>query len=198
MSQGSLIVPSNVAQQRREELAQQANPGIDWMRQTPNGPVMSVKRGKGLGKSHHKVDPAEKIYTQMGIAVKTSGKNRGQPVEPNVIPGYYIAGNRVIIAVYERPESIELAGGHELYLSDQTRREDEHQGKAGLIIAMGSKAFVSDDNYDFGPDAAMFKPGVWVAIHVSDGRKIVINGQLCRIVEDQFIGLRIPAPDAVY
>jgi hypothetical protein len=194
MPTASLIVPSHVAQQRRVELA-----GYRSLDIVPTGPTEPIKkRGYGLGKSKHKVDPAEKIYTQLGIPVKKSGKNRGQPLEPNVIPGYHVAGNRVIIAVYERPETLEVAGGHELYLPDQTRREDEHQGKAGLIIAMGNKAFVSDDNYDFGGDADVFMPGVWVAIHVSDGRKIIINGQLCRMVEDQYIGLKIPAPDAVY
>lgn len=196
MASGSLIVPSYVAQQRRAELSG-GIPGSDFI-PTAVGPTMPIKRGRGLGKSHHQTDPAERIYTQMGIAVKKSGKNRGQPIEPNKIPGYHVAGNRVIIAVYERPESIELAGGHQLYLSDQTRREDEHQGKAGLIVAMGHKAFVSDANYDFGEDAEHFRPGVWVAIHVSDGRKIIINGQLCRIIEDQYMGLVIPAPDAVY
>lgn len=197
MASGSLIVPSHVAQQRRAELSGVVNiPGLPNI--SPSGPTQPVKRGKGLGKSHHKTDPAEKIYTQLGIPVKKSGKYKGQPVTPNKIPGYHVAGNRVIIAVYERPEAIELAGGHQLYLADQTRREDEHQGKAGLIIAMGNKAFVSDENYDFGVDAEVFKPGVWVAIHVSDGRKIIINGQLCRMVEDQYIGLKIPAPDAVY
>lgn len=201
MPTGSLIVPSHVAAQRRTELGQIG--GVDYippsMVMKPGGPSEPIKkRGKGLGKSHHKVDPAAKIYEQMGIAVKKSGKYKGQPVQPNVIPGYHIAGNRVILAVYERPEALDIAGGHKLYLSDMTLKEDEYQGKAGLIIAMGNKAFVSDDNYDFGDDAEVFKPGVWVAIHVSDGRKIVINGQLCRMVEDQYIGLKIPAPDAVY
>ena len=197
MPQGSLIVPSHVAQQRRSELA-----GVNISGPFPmaaEGPTQPIKqRGKGLGKSKHKVDPAEKIYDQMGIPVKKSGPNRGKPVELNKIPGYHVAGNRVIIAVYERPEAIELAGGYQLYLADQTRREDEHQGKAGLIIAMGHAAFKSDAQYDFGVDADYFKPGVWVAIHVSDGRKIIINGQLCRIVEDQHMGLVIPSPDAVY
>lgn len=200
MAEGSLIVPAHVAQQRRQELARMGEglTPISFPLTTPDGPTMPIKRGKGLGKSKHRIDPAAKIYEQLGIPVKKSGKYRGQPVQPNVIPGYHVAGNRVVIAIYERPETLELAGGFELYLSDTTRREDEHQGKAGLIVAMGAKAFVSDDNYDFGIDAQVFRPGVWVAIHVSDGRKIVINGQLCRLVEDQYISLRIPAPDAVY
>lgn len=195
-----LLVPAHVAEKRRADIASQTAGTVPVvnLKPTPEAPSMPVQRGRGLGKSVHKEDPAAKIYAQMGIPVKKSGKYKGQPVELNRIPGYHVAGNRVIIAVYERPESIQLAGGHEFFLPDQTRREDEHQGKAGLIIAMGQHAFKSDDQYDFGEDANEFKPGVWVAIYVSDGRKIVINGQLCRLVEDQHIILKIPAPDSVW
>lgn len=190
-----LIVPSHIAEARRAQLAQTEVPTSPHLAGTV--PVLK-QRGRGLGKAVHKIDPALKIYEQLGIPVLRSGKNKGQPVQPNLIPGYHVAGNRVVIAVYERPESIEVAGGYQLYISDQTRREDEHQGKAGLIIAMGHAAFKTDAQYDFGDDAKVFTPGTWVAIHVSDGRKIVINGQLCRLVEDQYISLKIPAPDAVY
>jgi hypothetical protein len=60
----------------------------------------------------------------------------------------------------------------------------------------GPSAFQSDENYDFkGQDVQV---GDWVAIFVSDGRKIVVNGQLCRLVEDHHIRMKIPAPDSVF
>jgi len=100
--------------------------------------------------------------------------------------------NDVLIAVYMRPEKTQTG----IILTDQTRREDEHQGKAGMVLKKGPLAFVSDDNYDF--KDMNVEPGQWIAIWVSDGRKININGVLCRMVEDRWLRLKIPRPDMVY
>jgi co-chaperonin GroES (HSP10) len=156
---GSLIVPASVAQARRAQIAQ---------------------RGVGLGKMQHDVDPAQKIYTQIGIT------------KLGEVPGYTLHGNRVLVGIYERPEK--LASG--ILLTDKTRQEDEHQGKAALVLMMGHSAFISDDHFDFGPDNV--KPGDWIALWITEGRKIIINGQLCRIIRDQDINMKIPAPDSVY
>jgi len=105
---------------------------------------------------------------------------------------FEIFGNHILLGVYERPK-ITKSGIH---LSDQTVHEDRYQGKAALVLKKGPTAFVSDRNYDFkGQDVA---ENDWVAIFVSDGRPIIVNGQLCRIVEDQYIRLKIPAPDLVF
>ena len=40
--------------------------------------------------------------------------------------------------------------------------------------------------------------GDWVSIFITYGKKIMINGQMCRIVEDQHIDIAIPAPDSVF
>lgn len=111
--------------------------------------------------------------------------------------GFEVMHNDVLIAVYLRSDKKHIQGTDKvLYIPDGTRKEDEYQGKAGLVIKKGPLAFVSDENYDFkGQDV---KPGDWVSIWVSDGRKIVINGVLCRMVEDRYIRLKIPAPDVVY
>ena len=65
-----------------------------------------------------------------------------------------------------------------------------------MVLLKGRSAFISDSNYDFGDDNV--EPGDWVAIFVSDGRKIVVNGQLCRIVEDHHVRFLLPAPDVVF
>lgn len=123
----------------------------------------------------HDTDPAKDILKQVGDLSK-----------------FVLFGNQILLGVYKRPEKTKS----QIYLPDQTRQEDEHQGKAALVLMKGPTAFVSDDNYDFkGQDV---KVGDWVSIFVSDGRKLMINGQLCRIVEDQHIKLKIPTPDAVY
>jgi len=123
----------------------------------------------------HEDDPAKTITDKIGS-----------------LDDFTIFGNHVLIGIYERPNKTKSG----VYLSDQTRNEDRYQGKAGLVLKKGPTAFVSDSNYDFkGQNAEV---GEWVAIFVSDGRQIVINGQLCRLVEDQYIRLKMPAPDVVY
>lgn len=123
----------------------------------------------------HDQDPAEKI-------LKTIGN----------LDDIILFNNQVLLGVYERPQQTKSG----IYLSDQTRGEDKFQGKAALVLKKGPTAFVSDDNYDFkGQDVDV---GDWVAIFVSDGRPLVLNKQLCRLVEDQYIRLKIPAPDVVF
>ena len=123
----------------------------------------------------HDTDPAQEILQKVGD-----------------LEGFELFGNQVLLAIYKRPEKTKSG----LYLADSTRQEDEYQGKAGLVLATGPSAFVSDSHYDF--RGQKVERGDWVAVFVSDGRKIMIGEQLCRIIEDQYIRLKIPAPDAVY
>lgn len=124
---------------------------------------------------HHEEDPAALITKKIGN-----------------LDNITIFGNRILLGVYERPAKTKSG----IILTDQTRREDEYQGKAALVLKKGPTAFVSDANYDFnGQDVDI---GDWVAIFVSDGRQLVVHGQLCRLVEDQHIRLKIPAPDIVF
>jgi len=128
----------------------------------------------------HDNDPAEQIW-------KTIGN----------IEDIELYGNQVLIGIYERPDKMKVGNtGHVIHIPDQTRTEDRHQGKAGLVLKKGPKAFVSDSNYDFGEQNV--ESGDWVAVFVSDGRQIIINKQLCRLVEDQYIRLKIPAPDVIF
>jgi len=123
----------------------------------------------------HDVDPAQLIWDKIGD-----------------ISDIEIFGNNVLLGVYERPEKTKSG----IIITDNTRHEDKHQGKAGLVLKKGPYAFVSDGNYDFrGQDVEV---GDWVSIWVSDGRAINVAGQLCRLVEDQYIRLKIPAPDLVF
>jgi co-chaperonin GroES (HSP10) len=124
---------------------------------------------------NHVVDPAEAIWKKIGK-----------------LDDITIFGNYVLLGVYERPEQTKS----KIYLPDQSRSEDRYQGKAALVLKKGPTAFVSDHNYDFkGQDVQI---GDWVTIFVSDGRPLILNSQLVRIVEDQYIRLKIPAPDIVF
>lgn len=103
-----------------------------------------------------------------------------------------IYNNWVLCAVYKRPER--TASG--LYLADVTRKEDEYQGKVGLVIKKGPLAFVDDDKTSFnGQDVELDE---WVVFRASDGWALNVNGVLCRMLQDVQIRLVVPSPDVVY
>jgi hypothetical protein len=123
----------------------------------------------------HSVDPAKEIWQNVGDLSK-----------------FKLAGNQVLVGIYLRPDKTQSG----LYLAQTTRDEDMHQGKSGLCLLKGPSAFVSDTNYDFNDFDVEI--GEWIASWVSDGRKIIIGKQLCRILEDHHVRLKIPTPDSVF
>lgn len=128
----------------------------------------------------HSEDPRNEIYKTVGITKE--GK----------IPGFELHGNRVLVGIYTRPEKTKSG----IYMPDKTRDEDKHQGKAGLVLAKGHSAFVSDQEFDFGADNVEL--GDWVMLFVSTGLSCNVNGQPCRVLRDQDIVMKIPAPDSVF
>jgi co-chaperonin GroES (HSP10) len=128
----------------------------------------------------HPDDPKQAIFDKIGMVKKQ-------------IPGFHLQGNRVLIAIYERP-AVTKSGIH---LSDITLKEDAIQGKAALVVALGPTAFKSDHEYQFN-DEDILSVGDWVAAFISHGLRCAVNGVPCRIIRDQDITMRIPAPDAVW
>ena len=126
----------------------------------------------------HEVDPRDMIF-------KKAGMKKG------IIPGFKLMRNDVLCGVYFRTEKTKSG----IYMPDSSRGEDAHQGKAACVLMLGPGAFVSDDNYRFEEKVEV---GDWVALWVSEGRRIIVNGQLCRIVRDQDIIMKIPAPDSIF
>ena len=136
----------------------------------------------------HDEDPRDVIFKKIGL-------------KKDVVPGFTLFGNRVLVAVYERPSKmkpIRTVTGEmvSLQIPDNVRAEDSHQGKAAVVLMKGPTAFVSDDHFDF--QGQNVDVGDWISLWVTDGRRIVINGQLCRIIRDQDINMKIPSPDQVY
>jgi co-chaperonin GroES (HSP10) len=103
-----------------------------------------------------------------------------------------VYSNWILVAVYKRPE--QTAGG--ILLTDTTRKEDEYQGKVGLVLKKGPLAFVDDDKISF--HGQNVNEGDWIAFRVSDGWSLEINGTYCRILQDTQIRLSIPSPDVVF
>ena len=100
--------------------------------------------------------------------------------------------NQILVGVYIRPEKTK--GG--ILLTSQTRDEDRYQGKAGLVLKKGPLAFVDDENNKFhGQNVDI---GDWVFYRVSDGFPLVLNGTLCRLLEEVHVKGKIPSPDVVF
>lgn len=68
-------------------------------------------------------------------------------------------GYFVMVLQYIRPDGKVLAGGQKLYFADQTRKEDEYQGRVGLVLAVGPDCYRDAAKYPSGP---WCRPGDWV------------------------------------
>ena len=128
----------------------------------------------------HSEDPRDVVFKKIGI--KKDG----------TIPGFQLFGNRVLVGIYERPEKTKTG----IILTDRYRSEEEHQGKAAICLMKGPSAFVDDEHFSF--NGQNLEVGDWVMMFVSHGLKCVVNGQLCRIIRDQDITMKIPSPDQVF
>ena len=107
------------------------------------------------------------------------------------IPDGIVFKNQVLCAVYERPTKTRSG----IILADQTKDEDQFQGKVCLVVALGPDAFVDNDDWVFNAKAAV---GDWVWFRTSDSLAFRLNGKLCRAVNDTDIRGKLPHPDMVW
>lgn len=123
----------------------------------------------------HFEDPAKELRAKIGDISKVD-----------------ILHNQILVAVYVRPEKTKTG----IFLADQTRNEDRYQGKAGLVLKKGPLAFVDDDTNKF--HGQNVEIGDWVFYRVSDGFPLILNGTLCRLLEEVHVKGKIPSPDVVF
>lgn len=132
-------------------------------------------------KAVHTVDPRNEIRKQVG----------------KQIDDMKLYGNAILVAIYKRPKTAQY-GTMTLQLADGTRDEDKHQGKVGLVIAKGPRAYKNDEYTDFhGQDVEI---GDWVVFKPSEGWALTLteNQVLCRMLEEINIRMVIPSPDGVW
>lgn len=102
-----------------------------------------------------------------------------------------LLGADVLVGIYIRPE---MTAGR-IILAANTRKEDEWQGKVGLILAMGPLAFVEDSDHRFGKNPP--KVGDWVAFRPGDTWQLSLGEQKCRTIEDVDVKMKLLSPDIV-
>lgn len=102
-----------------------------------------------------------------------------------------VFGNRVLVAIYERPE--QTAGG--IILPTATQKEDRYQGKVCLVLKKGAAAFKDDDSIKFNGDTV--EVGDWIYAPAKYSRAISLNGVTMRIIQDEYIDGTVEHPDMV-
>lgn len=123
----------------------------------------------------HDIDPREDLLNKVGN-----------------LKGVDVFNNAVLVAVYVRPNKTK--GG--VLLTQQYTDEDRIQGKAGLIIKKGPRAFVDPTGEWFA--GAQIDEGDWVIFRPSDGWPISVNGVSCRLIDDTAIRGKVDQPDRVW
>lgn len=114
------------------------------------------------------------------------------------ISGFEVFHAQVLVATYIQPERTK--GG--IILADRTLAEDRFQGKIGLVLKVGPRAFVDDGINQFG--GVKVAIGDWVTYRASDGFELFFvdangrDGTPCRLIEDVNIKGRIANPAAIY
>ena len=100
-----------------------------------------------------------------------------------------IFGPDVLLAIYDRSDKI-TAGG---ILIPGTNREDQFQGKVGLVLALGPRCYGEHFDSWFGDHPP--KPGDWMAANTREGTTFLIGKFMCRVVEYQFLRFGTAVPD---
>lgn len=101
-------------------------------------------------------------------------------------------GARVLVATYIRPEKTKSG----IIITQNTRREDEYQGKVGLVLKMGPLAFTEDKDHEWG--GVVPKIGDWVLMNIGDTRRLSVGENPCRFIEDVNCQAILTDPDAVW
>lgn len=108
------------------------------------------------------------------------------------LSGHEVFHNQILVAIFVRPTV--TAGG--VWRPDMNVKEDEYQGKVGLVVKKGPTAFLSGDDEDFqGQDVS---EGDWVVFRTGDGWQLTIRDTACRILTDRTIRMRIKNPMDIF
>ena len=131
----------------------------------------------------HDEDPKEKIFKEAGDLSQIE-----------------IMNNQVLVGLYTRPDELKTTGG--ILITHKTTEEDRYQTKVGVILKMGPKAFDKDSEwFEGGPT---FKVGDWISFRSMDGWTVTLfspgqkDGQLCRLMDDRAVKMRVSHPDRIY
>lgn len=131
------------------------------------------RQRKSMQNMEHVTDPKDDLLKSLGD-----------------LSGVEVFGRNILVVTYVRPHK--TAGG--VLLPDAHRKEDEYQGKVGLIIKVGPDAFENDPDIKCTLGA---KIGDWVTYRHADGVARSINGVHCRNLPWEYLLEKIDHPDRI-
>lgn len=103
-----------------------------------------------------------------------------------------VLGDLVLVGVYVRPEK--TVGG--IIRIQENVREDEFQGKVGLVLKKGPLAYAEWETDEERGSSA--NPGDWVVYAIKDGWSITVNDTPCRLVPYERIRMKLSRPDVIF
>ena len=144
----------------------------------------------------------------------TSVLKRAAPIDPERaeildklgdLASVEIANNEVLLAIYIR--SNRSPSG--IYLTDNTVKEDEYQGKVGLVVKIGPACQFRRTNPETGITYGLdVKLHDWVVVRPSDTWPFDLNTDTsemdrskfvkCRLAYDDMIRMRVPHPQMIW
>ena len=183
----ALVIPEHVAVARAKQKAKAALstvptiPRKTGLRRPFTVRLPSGQRSKIYIDVVHEVDPKQALLDRIGT-----------------IPERIVQHNKILVAIYQ-PPMIEKVGSVFITetLSDEDKLENLWQGKVGLVVAMGQRAYVDDDATKFYGEKVSV--GDWVWFQPSNGQGCDVNEVFCRKfdVEGNINGV-IPHPDYIW
>lgn len=118
--------------------------------------------------------------------------------ETGNLAGVRVTLNRILVALYVRPNTRDLGDGRKLIIPDQVLDEDKWQGVAGLVIAMGPHCYEENDRVSF-VDADRCEVGDWVMMRRGEGFRTRVWKWECIVLESEAgIKMVLPRPDVVF
>jgi hypothetical protein len=136
----------------------------------------------------------------IGYMADPDGFFSGQKAEMRAEIGERLLGladvkmNQILVGVWRRPEK---RNGLIIPETADLRREQEYQGKTGLVLKLGPRAYVSDENVTY-EDADKVTIGDWVVFRAGEGMRLRLHGWDCILTTERGIKMRVPRPDEVY
>lgn len=136
---------------------------------------MSIASAKKIEAISRSADPKQAILEAVGDLTKID-----------------VFSDLVLLGTYIRNEK--TVGG--IILPTDNLREDEYQGKVGLVLKTGPYAYGDWEDEDRRGENA--KPGTWVAYQVKDRWPFQIDGAPVCLVPYERLRVRIPDPTLVF
>lgn len=129
-------------------------------------------------------DLPPEVLRQISHLLRNPGSNSGDGIDPDAeLPEP--TGWNVLCLQYVRGDTMQTPGGMTLHLPNQTRKEDQYQGRCGIVVALGQDAYKDEAKYPRGPWVQFGDIVAWPALENASGRYSFAGGTLAVVPDDR-------------